>query len=799
MRKLELLSPAGSLEICKGVIDAGADAVYLGGNLFGARAYAKNFDQEQLFEALDYAHLHGKKIFLTVNTLVKNAEMEKYLYDYMEPLYRHGLDAAIVQDLGVTSFLHNHFPELPLHGSTQMSGTSAYGAREMQQLGISRIVTAREVSLQEISSIYQETGMEIESFVHGALCYCYSGQCLLSSLLGGRSGNRGRCAQPCRLSYQVTNAKGDIYNRKQPYPISPKDLCTLDLLPLMAEAGVFSYKIEGRMKQLEYAVGVTEIYRKYMDILESGETYQHAEKKDIDALLSLGNRNGFTEGYYKKRNDKSVLSLTTSAHRSGKNGENAFTEESSGKGNERYSKKADKSNLKKASSDLQKNIDKERLTEEKVNLSKNVERISTSKIPVSAHVQLITGQPAMIELSTGNHDSTIVYNGTEVMQAQKQPLQYQDVCDRLKKTGNTPFDLKDIKLELSEDAFLPVKLLNELRREALERLTEKLLDSYKRELPANGQRPKSVSTEWTAHSKEAAVIFQSQTLDNNSKQIQTDWKLSVLVRNSQQLAEVLKYSAVEAVYLDDDSLRSDWKKMQVAVQHIHTAGKQAVYAFPFILRKDREDAFIEHLPAFLDCAFDGVLIRSIDTLGFVKETLPEKLPVIADHSLYSFSDQAVQTLETEGCNLVTAPFELNEKEFRHRGNEHTEMILYGWIPVMHTAQCIYKNFDVCRKKQSKEETLFLQDRYFKKFLIAQHCPDCYNTIYNSQPLYLFGHADKIQKLGFASIRLEFLAESVKEVRQILSDYTAIYENGQPADLKKWENRYTNGHFKRGVE
>lgn len=799
MRKLELLSPAGSLEICKGVIDAGADAVYLGGNLFGARAYAKNFDQEQLFEALDYAHLHGKKIFLTVNTLVKNAEMEKYLYDYMEPLYRHGLDAAIVQDLGVTSFLHNHFPELPLHGSTQMSGTSAYGAREMQQLGISRIVTAREVSLQEISSIYQETGMEIESFVHGALCYCYSGQCLLSSLLGGRSGNRGRCAQPCRLSYQVTNAKGDIYNRKQPYPISPKDLCTLDLLPLMAEAGVFSYKIEGRMKQLEYAVGVTEIYRKYMDILEAGETYQHAEKKDIDALLSLGNRNGFTEGYYKKRNDKTVLSLTTSAHRSGKNGVNAFTEESSGKRNERYSKKAGKSNFKKASNDLQKNIDKERLTEEKANLSKNVERISTSKIPVSAHVQLITGQPAMIELSTGNHDSTIVYNGTEVMQAQKQPLQYQDVCDRLKKTGNTPFDLKDIKLELSEDAFLPVKLLNELRREALERLTEKLLDSYKRELPANGQRPKSVSTEWTAHSKETAVIFKSQALENNSKQIQTDWKLSVLVRNSQQLAEVLKYSAVEAVYLDDDSLRSDWKKMQVAVQHIHTAGKQAVYAFPFILRKDREDAFIEHLPAFLDCAFDGVLIRSIDTLGFVKETLPEKLPVIADHSLYSFSDQAVQTLETEGCNLVTAPFELNEKEFRHRGNEHTEMILYGWIPVMHTAQCIYKNFDVCRKKQSKEETLFLQDRYFKKFLIAQHCPDCYNTIYNSQPLYLFGHADKIQKLGFASIRLEFLAESAKEVRQILSDYTAIYENGQPADLKKWENRYTNGHFKRGVE
>lgn len=769
MKKLELLSPAGSLEICKGVIDAGADAVYLGGNLFGARAYAKNFDQEQLFEALDYAHLHGKKIFLTVNTLVKNAEMEKYLYDYMEPLYRHGLDAAIVQDLGVTSFLHRHFPELPLHGSTQMSGTSAFGAKEMKNLGISRIVTAREVSLQEIASIYQETGMEIESFVHGALCYCYSGQCLLSSLLGGRSGNRGRCAQPCRLSYQVVNENGDIYNPKYPYPISPKDLCALDLLPLMAKAGVYSYKIEGRMKQLEYAVGVTEIYRKYMDILEDGGTYQQADKKDREALLALGNRNGFTEGYYRNRNDRSVLSLTTSAHRSGKTVENKP--------------------IKESAADTDKN-----------------------KIPVMAGVKIVTGQTAQMTVSTADH--SVVYTGADVMQAQKQPLHRADVCDRLKKTGTTPFVIEYLELELSEDAFLPVKALNELRREALELLESRLLQSYERTMPEERSdiegicdKTASIKTDLAMdklnsqndkiHTETVRTVETDTDADRNG--CTPNWKLSVLIRSQAQLEEALKHDVVDCIYLDDDTLRKDWGKMRETADRIHKNGKQVVYAFPFILRKDIEEYLQKNKSEFLNGDFDGVLIRSIDALGFAREVLPKELPLIADHSLYSFSDEAVHTLCAEGCSLLTAPFELNEKEFRHRENVDTEMILYGWIPVMHTAQCIYKNFDVCRKKQSKDEKLFLQDRYFKKFLIAQHCPDCYNTIYNSQPLYLFGHAEKIQKLGFASMRLEFLSESAKDVRQILTDYKTIYQEHQPADLKRWENRYTNGHFKRGVE
>ena len=264
--KHELLAPAGSLDICKAVIHAGADAVYLGGSKYGARAFAQNFSESEVLEALDFAHLYGRRIMLTVNTLLKNREMGRKLYEYLKPFYEHGLDAVIVQDYGVFQFVRKYFPELPVHASTQMSVANVQGARFLQKQGAARIVTARELSLPEIRRIYDETGVEIESFIHGALCYCYSGQCLMSSLFGGRSGNRGRCAQPCRLSYQVTDETGKVYHRKEKYPLSPKDLCAVELLPQLCEAGIYSFKIEGRMKSLEYAAGVTGIYRKYLDL-----------------------------------------------------------------------------------------------------------------------------------------------------------------------------------------------------------------------------------------------------------------------------------------------------------------------------------------------------------------------------------------------------------------------------------------------------------------------------------------------------------------------------------------------------
>ena len=295
----ELLAPAGSFDTFKAVINAGADAVYVGGDLFGARAYANNFTTDELISAMNYAHLRGCKVYLTVNTLLKNDEIKNKLIEYIKPFYLDGLDAVLVQDFGTLRVLHDTFPDLPLHTSTQMTVTGSYGVRFLQKYGVTRVVMAREVSLDEMKHLHEETGMEIEAFVHGALCYSYSGQCLFSSMIGGRSGNRGRCAQPCRLPYQVLDSKMTKISTDD-YILSLKDMCGIESLKELHEARVYSLKIEGRMKQTSYAAGIVSYYRKYIDKYIA-EHNNDISKNDRQAISNLGNRCGFTNDYYFKR------------------------------------------------------------------------------------------------------------------------------------------------------------------------------------------------------------------------------------------------------------------------------------------------------------------------------------------------------------------------------------------------------------------------------------------------------------------------------------------------------------------
>ena len=312
---VEVLAPAGSYDIMKAVINAGADAVYLGGDMFGARAYAGNLNKEEMIRALDYAHLRDKKIYLTVNTLLKENECTHELVDYIAPFYEAGLDACIVQDMGVFKILHSAFPDMHMHASTQMTITGEKGASILKEMGAMRIVTARELTLDEIRQIHEKCDIEIESFVHGALCYCYSGQCLLSSMNGTRSGNRGRCAQACRLDYSVVNNDKVINDSKSSYPLSPKDMCALDILPDIIDAGVYSMKIEGRMKNVTYAAGVTSIYRKYTDMyLENGRKGYHVSQEDKNMLLDIFNRGSFTSGYYNSEKGKNMMSLSRPNH-----------------------------------------------------------------------------------------------------------------------------------------------------------------------------------------------------------------------------------------------------------------------------------------------------------------------------------------------------------------------------------------------------------------------------------------------------------------------------------------------------
>lgn len=302
--RVEILAPAGSYEVFLAVMNAGADAVYLAGNMFGARAYAGNLNNEELIKAIEYCKFHNKKMYLTVNTLLKNNEINNELYDYLLPLYNSGLDGVIVQDYGVMKFIHESFPDMEIHASTQMTITDSGYADFLRKYNVTRIVPARELGLEEIRDIHDRTGMEIECFVHGALCYCYSGLCLMSSFIGGRSGNRGRCAQTCRLDFN--------YNGRESKILSLKDLCTLDILPEIIEAGVFSLKIEGRMKSAEYAAGVTSIYRKYVDMyLNKGKETYKVDKKDRNRLLMLFDRGGQTDGYYMRHNGREMIADNT--------------------------------------------------------------------------------------------------------------------------------------------------------------------------------------------------------------------------------------------------------------------------------------------------------------------------------------------------------------------------------------------------------------------------------------------------------------------------------------------------------
>ncbi len=740
MRRHELLSPAGSLEICKAVLNAGADAVYLGGDKFGARAFAKNFTQNDIQEALDFAHMRGKKIFLTVNTLLKNKEIETELFSYLKPLYAHGLDAVIVQDYGVFQFIHRNFPELALHASTQMSVSNVSGAKFLMEHGAERIVTARELSRLEIRRIYDETGVEIESFIHGALCYCYSGQCLMSSMLGGRSGNRGRCAQPCRLAYQVTDERGNLLHKKEKYPLSPKDLCTISQLPQLCESGIYSFKIEGRMKKLEYAAGVTSVYRKYLDLYESCPEHYRVEDADMERLLAFGNRNGFTAGYYDMRNGRSMMTLTDSSH---------------------------SSNEAKAA----------------------YQAPEETKVPVALKAVFHAGKPMQLEVALSGNDTEaeshsekkVCVSGEIPGTAQNRPLSEDELRKRLSKTGDTPFCVQHLEIDLEDGLFVPVGQINELRRNALEQLQQAMLCSWRRNEAVTPQERPTDRME------------QNEAIGSGDKPMLNVW----LIGSAQQnLNTVLENQMVDMVTLES------FTNLEAALKEIHAAGKQAGYAFPYVLRENSEGLLRKQVSVLK--RFDRIWVRSYDGIGFAKEELhlpAEKLAL--DAGLYVFSNEAADDFMAAGFAGYTASMELNRKELAHMENEQAELMLYGYAPLMISAQCVYKNYASCIKEQKKEsgkqpQRLYLNDRYQKQFEVQRDCTNCYNVIYNSQPTCLLHHADEIGGLDFGAHRIVFRNESVKQMHGILQQYEDAFRSGRKIQPPK-EGTYTNGHFRRGVD
>lgn len=705
-KDFELLAPAGNLEIFKGVIESGADAVYVGGSMFGARAYANNFTEEELLEAIDFAHLRGVKVYLTVNTLIKNSEFSK-LYDYLLPYYKRGLDAVIVQDIGVVKAIHEYFPSMEIHTSTQMTVTGADGVRFLSQFGVTRVVMAREVSLAEMKRIHEETGMELEAFVHGALCYSYSGQCLFSSILGGRSGNRGRCAQPCRLPYTVEGKKDEYF-------LSLKDMCGIKALDKLHDAGVYSLKIEGRMKQLEYACGVVKYYRSYIDSMKP------VTDADYDRIKALGNRCGFTDRYYFDHNGSDMVTYV------------------------------------------------------KPNFVSNAAEPSPEKRKLSIEGELVLreGEPGSLIVKRG--DVTYKASIEPVSAALKAPLDKKAAIDRINKTGDTGFEFSHIKAQIGENVFVPNGALNKLRRDAISGLCDKLLKKYYR----NDARYADMSrlTALPEH------VVKSDAAHEDGAVNAKDYTTICSCMTRAQLDTLIGYECFDVFYLDFDMYDRKTLIQQFAddVKSLTKRNKKVYLMLPTIFRADSSDYFVSIAKELDKVSFEGFVVKNYEEL-YLTENLFTGKKVILDHNMYTFNDVSKSAFFEHGVSGDTVPLELNSREIMHRNNIGSQMIVYGYYPLMTTANCVHKNTKGCDKKQ---KLIYLKDRYNKSFAVCNNCKECYNIIYNSLPTMLTKNISKLKEAGIRSFRYSFTIETPKQLKAVMDDKVA---------------EYTNGHYKRGVE
>ena len=759
MGKVELLSPAGEYDTMVAAFNAGADAVYLGGNRFGARAFANNFSEEEVIRAIKYAHLHGKKIYMTINTLVKENELP-YLYDYLYPYDKAGLDGVIVQDFGVFRFIRKNFPDIELHASTQMTLTGAYGAGFLKSMGATRIVPARELTLDEIKNIKAAEDIEIESFIHGAMCYCYSGACLFSSMVGSRSGNRGRCAQPCRLPY--TDNKGS----KEHYPLSLKDMCTVYDIPDLIEAGIDSFKIEGRMKSPEYAAGVTAIYRKYIDkYYQNGRNGFAIDDKDLKMLKTLYLRSEIGNGYYYKHNGKDMITLD----KPGYNG-----------------------------------------TDEAVlDRIKNTYLNGEKKLSISAYCYIKKGEPIILTLSTAEASFTAVGQSAEA--ALKRPTLYEDVNKQVSKFGNTFFDLDELTIDMDEaagDVFIPVKALNELRREAVSGLENEIILN-------NHLRP-CLWTEESVNTEGYEVTIEEKSFKPSYDHNISDQDINVLVTKKSQLKNIAGYienaieTKVSRIYIDSSIVLSE------DISHVLSVleGRLHIYvALPYITRQETGAPDLDDIRAVCnfisDNGLDGVLARNIEELAFLA-SIHADFDVVCDYGLYAWNDLAVREFKDAAANNnlqiseMSVPLELTRHEIKdlvcNLDDTVMSTIVYGYIPMMITANCLNKTLKSCtdRKGDFCLGESSIVDRQNHVLPYSFNCRYCMNIIWNALPISLHKQLKEIIKDGSCKhLRVDLTVEDAEDCIKVLSFYDeallrGVFD-GEPV------HEYTTGHYKRVTE
>ncbi|MFL0251711.1 DUF3656 domain-containing protein [Clostridium neuense] len=783
MKKIELLAPAGGIESIYAAVQNGADAVYLGGSRFSARAYASNFSDEDMEKIVDYCHTYGVRIYVTVNTLIKQNEI-KDVMEYIEFLYKIGVDALIVQDVGIAALIKRNFSDFEIHASTQMTIHNSEGALYYKELGFKRIVLSRELSLKEIKYISKELNIETEMFIHGALCVCYSGQCLMSSVIGGRSGNRGRCAQPCRLPYTIIN-ENNLENKKG-YLLSTKDMCTLKDVEAIINSGTASLKIEGRMKRPEYVAGVVSAYRKAIDSVYSSERYdiEEEEKK----LLKLFNREGFSKAYLFGNVGKDMMAYNfpkNTGIRLGtvlKDGSVLLEEEVNLKDGIRAGEKGGvvskiikggKEVLKAKKSEkvklypefyrkgdiIYKTSDEEFLNK----LSESYEEQYKRKIDIQLTVKFEVGKPIFLK---ANLDEKMYVEcfGEKVESAQKKPTAKGKLEESLRKTGNTPFQVKYVKFESYEEGFLPVSHMNLVRRELLEKLQKFITEKFKREA-------------------EGKISFDIE--ENSSKYKLPRFMIGVC--NKDQFNGAVKLG------FKDILIDVFYKSSPKYIEAYGIGNNLNIYLkVPNIIRNEFDEV----------CKLIDKNINNIEGIvtanaGIIRK-YGSKINIIGDYKLNIFNSWAASFYK----NLmgVCISTELSRQEIKHiceKKSIETQLLVYGKIETMVSEYCpIGSTFGnktsnkQCNGACSKGKYV-LKDRKGVSFNVITD-KYCRSHIYNPIPLNLLDKIDEIGKIGVDSFRIDFIDESEQEVKDVLE---VIKKRESYIDMKN----YTRGSYKRGVE
>lgn len=754
MKKAELLAPVGKMENAIAAIENGADALFVGGKGFNARQAADNFTENELEEIVSYATLRGVKVYVTVNILIKEAELTN-LYEYLKYLVEIGVHAIIIQDLGIAHMVKKYFPYLRMHASTQLSAHSIEDVLFLKELGFKRVVLAREMQLKEIKEIIETCDIEVETFVHGALCYSYSGQCLMSSLIGGRSGNRGRCAQTCRMRYTLKE-DGKILN-KEDYLLSLKDICSIEFIPDLLDIGIHSFKVEGRMKSPEYVASVIKTYRKYMDLAQLGKAYR-VDETDLKILKGIFNRGGFSKGYYFEKGSRKMLTPISPRHIGLKVGEvvrfSAKTGQATillsqtlnpGDGLEiiRKGKESVGTGITKvceAGTRITCQFDKYVEVGSEVYLTKNHQLLKQMrqtyikpmrKMPIDVAIKGTLKGPVEINLLT--QDNGVTYTGGVLEVAKQNPITKEQAVRQLTKLGSTSFKAEHVAIEWPENAYIGISQLNEMRREAVSCLEEKLLHREKVQVPS---------------------YEEVQTIQEIGKQ-----KWAVQVSSFEQLEVALKYPEIEIVYWEWNYQNDKAKRAYKLCQKV---GKAFYLALPSIMKEKTYLCYKQELLDWQQTSIDGFLVRNIGEYRMLRE-LGKKM--VIDYNMNVTNHETLALWEEQGATRTTISVELMPSEIIRLG-DRIEKIVYGHIPVMTSSQCVLRGTPACQKGVQDQHYFELEDRKQTSWRIQTNCQVCMMQIMSYEPLVLKSN----EWLQSGVLRIVLTNESPSQTQEILKSY-----------------------------